>query len=375
MRNLYRPILIIITTVCLLPTIAYAQLFDAEDGVRFRIEPVAQDLGVVWALAFISEDELMFTERRGTINTLNLATGEVTRLGGVPDIYASGQGGMLDIALPPGYQRGDYLYIVYSKELDGQGVTVLARARLDGQSFEQWEELLVTESASSTGRHYGSRIVFDGEGHLFFSVGDRGVRENGQDLTTHAGTIVRLHLDGSVPADNPFVNQPDALPEIWSYGHRNPQGMVYDTANNRFWAIEHGPRGGDELNLILPGLNYGWAVISHGKEYWGPMRVGEATSRPGYEDPRKIYTPSIAPGSLLLYEGAAFPTWDGNLLVGALKLRHINRIVLDEDGMPVHEERLLESLNERIRALAADSRGNVYFSTDSGTIMRMVPEV
>ena len=294
MRNLYRPILIIITTVCLLPTIAYAQLFDAEDGVRFRIEPVAQDLGVVWALAFISEDELMFTERRGTINTLNLATGEVTRLGGVPDIYASGQGGMLDIALPPGYQRGDYLYIVYSKELDGQGVTVLARARLDGQSFEQWEELLVTESASSTGRHYGSRIVFDGEGHLFFSVGDRGVRENGQDLTTHAGTIVRLHLDGSVPADNPFVNQPDALPEIWSYGHRNPQGMVYDTANNRFWAIEHGPRGGDELNLILPGLNYGWAVISHGKEYWGPMRVGERPAGPAMKT-RARYIPHPLP--------------------------------------------------------------------------------
>ena len=157
--------------------------------------------------------------------------------------------------------------------------------------------MLITRSASTPGRHFGSRITFDGTGHLFFSVGDRGVRPNGQDLSTHAGSILRLTLDGSVPENNPFVQQRSALPEIWSYGHRNPQGIFYDRKKRRLWSIEHGPRGGDEINLILPGRNYGWPVISYGKEYWGPVQVGEGTEKEGMEQPVKFYVPSIAPGS------------------------------------------------------------------------------
>ena len=208
---------------------------------------------------------------------------------------------------------------------------------------------------------------------FFFGVGDRGERPNGQDLTNHAGSIIRLNLDGSIPQDNPFVNSNAALPEIWSYGHRNPQGLAFDEISNKLWEIEHGPRGGDEINLIKSGANYGWPVISYGKEYWGPLSVGEGTHRKGMEQPIKYYVPSIAPGSLTIYSGNAFPMWKGNLFSGALILRHINRIVLNSKNKAIKEERLLEALDERIRAIAESPQGWLYFSTDSGKIYRLSP--
>jgi glucose/arabinose dehydrogenase len=186
-----------------------------------------------------------------------------------------------------------------------------------------------------------------------------------QDLGNHAGSILRLNLDGSVPADNPFVGKPDARNEIWSFGHRNPQGLLFDRESRRLWSIEHGPRGGDEINLIIKGGNYGWPIISHGKEYWGPVSIGEGRSKPGMEPPRKVYIPSIAPASLILYRGQAFPEWRGDLFAGALKLRHLNRVSLSESGQAIAETRLLEDLDERIRALAQSLEGWIYLSTDS----------
>ena len=233
--------------------------------------------------------------------------------------------------------------------------------------------MLLTRSAESSALHFGSRIAFDGKGHLFFTVGDRGERSNSQNLSTHAGSVLRLHLTGEVPADNPFLGTKNALPEIWSYGHRNPQGIAYDFERNRLWSIEHGPRGGGEINLILRGRNYGWPVVSYGKEYWINLRVGEAAEKEGMEHPVKVYVPSIAPASLLLYSGGAFPKWKGNLFSGALALRHLNRVVLDETGKAVAEERLLESLGERIRALAEDVKGRLYLSTGGGRILRLSP--
>jgi glucose/arabinose dehydrogenase len=234
--------------------------------------------------------------------------------------------------------------------------------------------LLVTESATDTRKHFGSRIAFDANGHVFFGVGDRGKRPMAQDLSNHVGTIIRLNLDGSVPSDNPYFGNPGTRSEVWSFGHRNPQGLVFDVPTSRLWEIEHGPRGGDEINLITKARNYGWPVISHGKEYWGPVAVGEGTSKPGMEQPRKVYIPSIAPGSLVLYRGKAFPEWYGNLFAGALKLRHLNRIELSPSGQVVNEERILEDLNERIRALAISPEDWIYFSTDSGRILRILPE-
>ena len=339
----------------------------------FRVEEVARGFGVPWGMAFVAPKQLLITERSGRISLLELDRGTRLAITGVPEVQVAGQGGLLDVAVAPDYRPGGWIYFTYVKAVDGEGVTTLARAKLQTQRLEQWQELLVSQSRSGTSRHFGSRIAFDDQGFVYFGIGDRGERPNGQDLGNHAGSILRLQRDGQVPADNPFSGDTSALAEIWSYGHRNPQGLVFDPNKRRLWAIEHGPRGGDELNLVTAGANYGWPVISYGKEYWGPFAVGEGTEREGMVQPVKYYVPSIAPGSLLYYDGEAFPAWRGNLFAGALALRHLNRIVLDENGRAVGEERLLENLNERMRALAQGPKGWIYLSTDSGRILRLRP--
>ena len=345
--------------------------------MSLRLEQVADGLGIPWGMCFLSANHLLVTERDGAVRLVETGIdsdrGRVSQLNNVPDVLAKGQGGMLDIAVSPNYKKDGWIYFTYVKEVNGQGVTVLSRAKLIGSRFSNWQELLVTKSSTEKSHHYGSRITFDERGHVFFAVGDRGVRKNAQDLSNHAGSIMRLNLDGSVPEDNPFSKNKQFLPEVWSVGHRNPQGLAYDAKNERLWSIEHGPRGGDEINLIHAGENYGWPAISYGKEYWGPIAVGEGTHRKGMEQPVKVYTPSIAPGSLLLYSGNALPDWKGDLLSGALKLQHINRIVLSQQGEVLKEERLLEDLDERIRALAQSPQGWLYFSTDSGKIFRLRP--
>lgn len=348
-------------------------LSGRSEGMEFHVDEVARDLGVPWGLAFLGPSELLVTERQGQVVLVQLETGKKTIVQGGPQVLSKGQGGLLDVAVPKDYPLADWIYFTYSKNQAGMGATTLARAHLSGKRLVDWQELLVTKSATTASHHFGSRIAFDGRGHLFFTVGDRGHRPNGQDLMTHAGSVLRLRLDGSVPEDNPFASNGLALPEIWSYGHRNPQGISYDSIHNRLWSIEHGPRGGDEINLILPGQNYGWPVVSHGKEYWGPIPVGEATSKAGMVDAVKVYIPSIAPGSLLLYSGKAFKKWRGNLFAGALVMRHLNRVVLSESGEAVQEERLLTELEERVRAVVESSEGWLYFSTDSGRIFRLRP--
>ncbi|WP_410000103.1 PQQ-dependent sugar dehydrogenase [Photobacterium sp. TY1-4] len=359
-----------------LQSVAAPVLQGVSEGQRWEVTKVTGGLGSPWGMAWIAPAQLIITQRPGTAIKLDLKTGQLTRLSGLPEVADRGQGGLLDVAISPdslsiGHQP--WLYFTYSKPTQDGAVTTLARARLTQNSLTNWQDLLVTDSATSTSRHFGSRIAFDQQGHVFFSVGDRGERPNGQDLTTHAGSILRLNLDGSVPGSNPFVNQSPAHPEIWSYGHRNPQGLAYDPEHQRLWAIEHGPRGGDEINLILKGRNYGWPVTSHGKEYWGPLDVGEAEEKPGIESPRTVYVPSIAPGSLLLYTGEAFPKWRGNLFAGALKLQHINRIAVSAEGKTQETERLVGALNERIRALLQSPEGWIYFATDSGNLYRLAP--
>ena len=345
----------------------------AQPDPNFTVEQIAQGLGVPWGMTFLNHRELLFTEREGAVKILNLDNLKITTLEGAAEVVAKGQGGMLDVAKSPDYASRNWIYFTYSKSTGSGVVTTLARALRVGNRLSEWQDLLITDSATKTGRHFGSRIAFDGKGHVYFSIGDRGERNNAQNLSNHAGKIIRLRLDGSVPVDNPFLNKQDVRAEIWSYGHRNPQGLLYDTKNNNLWSIEHGPRGGDEINLIIKGSNYGWPVVSYGKEYWGPVSVGEGTEKTGMEQPLKVYIPSIAPGSLLLYSGDAFPQWQGSLFSGALKLTHLNRISITADNKAISEERLLENLNERIRALALSPEGWIYFSTDSGKIMRMRP--
>jgi glucose/arabinose dehydrogenase len=374
MRTL--PLLCLLTAFALPGHAASPQVINSEKAT-FTLEQVADGLGIPWGMAFISDSQILITERDGTIKLLDTDRNTVTPIQGAPEVYADGQGGLLDVAVPPGYKAGDWIYFTFVRDNMSEGVTVLARAKLVSDRMEQWQDLLETDSASGTGRHFGSRIAFDAtddeSGYIYFGVGDRGIRANGQDLSNHASTVMRLHRDGSVPKDNPFSQQENVPAEIWSYGHRNPQGMAYDAGNKRLWLIEHGPRGGDEINLVLPGRNYGWPVISYGKEYWGPLSVGEGTHKEGMEQPVKQYTPSIAPGSLLFYTGDAFPAWQGNLFTGALKLTHLNRVTLSDDAKAIGEERLLQDLDERIRALAQSPEGWLYFSTDSGKIYVIKP--
>jgi glucose/arabinose dehydrogenase len=344
-----------------------------QKNPEFILEQVANGLGIPWGMVFLSPDQLIFTERNGHIKLLNLTSLQVVTLSGGPAVFFKGQGGMLDVAIGPNYSTEGWIYFTYSKPTGSGAATTLARAKQKDKRLTDWQDLLVSKSATEESHHFGSRIAFDDESHIFFSIGDRGVRDLAQQLDGHAGSILRLNLDGSVAAGNPFLDDDNALDEIWSYGHRSPQGLQFDLDRKILWSSEHGPRGGDEINWVRKGRNYGWPVISHGKEYWGPFDIGEGREKKGMEQPVKVYIPSIAPGSLLLYSGVAFPSWRGNLFSGALKLQHLNRVSISNDNQAMDEERLLTDLKQRIRALAQSPEGWIYLSTDSGNIFRLRP--
>ncbi|MCE2571951.1 PQQ-dependent sugar dehydrogenase [Motilimonas eburnea] len=342
--------------------------FVIPSAFAWQAEKIASGFTLPWAIAYVDEQTLLVTEREGIIKRLDLTTGKQTPLAEI-NVVAKGQGGLLDIAKSP-FTKGTY-YFTYSKNQQGQSATTLAMARYQDGKFSQWQDLLVTDSRSNTTRHFGSRITFD-QSSVYFTLGDRGERENGQNTQTHAGSILRLNPDGSIPKTNPFINNPKVRDEIYSYGHRNPQGIWYDSQTKQLWSIEHGPRGGDEINLIQAGANYGWPITSHGQEYWGPFDVGEAKEKPGIESPVKVYVPSIAPGSLVLYRGDKFPELNGKLIAGALKLMHLNVITLNEQNQAIDEQRLLENLNERIRDLEITPAGDILFATDNGKIYRLI---
>lgn len=342
----------------------------------YSLEKVGEVKGVPWGLTFVDDNLAFVTTREGSAYLLDVRTGDLALISGLPDVYARGQGGLMDVAISPQSlesdnsaitnKNGKQLYFTYSKPAKGGSATALATAKLVGATLKDWKDLIVTQSITDTSRHYGSRIAFDDNGHLFFSIGDRGERPNGQDLTTHAGSILRLTLNGAQPASNPDLGG-QALPEIWSYGHRNPQGLFFDKQSQQLWSVEHGPRGGDEINLILKGKNYGWPITSHGKEYWGPISVGESEEKAGIESPKKVYVPSIAPSSLVLYRGKHYPELNGKILIGALKLTHINVV----DPQSFAETRLFADLGERIRSIAISPSEHLYFGTDNGNIYQI----
>jgi glucose/arabinose dehydrogenase len=339
--------------------------------LNLKVDEVLNGFDLIWSIAFIDEDRLIINEKDGDIFLHDFKKNQTTKIKNSFDILHKGQGGLLDVQVSPNYKKDKWLYFTYVKDINSQGATTLIRAKLKGSMLIELQELLVSKSRTNTSAHFGSRITFDNKGHVFFSIGDRGLRNNSQNLNNHAGTIIRLNMDGSTPKDNPFINNPDALDEVYSYGHRNPQGIFFDEQKNRLFAIEHGPRGGDEINLIKKGANYGWPIISFGKEYWSPLSVGEGTHKEGMENPLKVYIPSIAPSSLLVYSGKLFKEFKGNLFSGALKLRHLNRIVLNENGEPLKEVRYLEDLGERIRDIIESPKGYIFISTDSGKVLKL----
>lgn len=350
----------------------HAQPLYQDDTLKAEL--VSQFTGVIWGLSVLNDSEAVITLRKGQAFHVNVITGQQTALSGLPNIATRGQGGLLDVATSPEFDTTHWLYFTYSKPTSYGAAVTLARAKLMGTQLTDWEDLIITQSASSSGQHFGSRIAFDEQGYLYFGIGDRGERPNGQNLSNHAGSILRLHLDGRIPSDNPFVEQANAQAAIWSYGHRNPQGLFFDTNTQTLWSNEHGPRGGDEINQIKSGANYGWPIVSHGKEYWGPISVGDGTEKAGIEPPLKVFIPSIAPSSLHVYQGQLFKDWQGGVISTALAKRHLNLVKFDQQGNST-ENRFLEDLDERFRSIAEDSKGYLYLGTDSGKLIKLSPYI
>jgi len=368
------PWLVLPLLLLLVSLAAYASEQGSTTGsADYRVVPLAGGLSHPWALAFLPEGDILISERPGRLRIFRDGALLPDPVPGLPDITATGQGGLLDLALHPDFDDNRWLYFTYAAAV-GRGVTTrLARARLEGDRLQDIEVLFTAEPASRGGRHFGSRIVFDNDGYVFLSVGDRGDMPRAQRLDDHAGSIIRLHDDGRVPQDNPFVGRADTRPEIYAWGVRNPQGMALHPETGMLWEHEHGPRGGDEINIIEPGLNYGWPVITHGIDYSGAV-IGEGIrEKEGMEQPLHHWTPSIAPSGMAFYEGDAFPGWDGDLLVGALAHRHLARLSLDDDAV-VSEVRMLEDQNRRIRdARVRDGLIYVLTDHDPGELLRIEP--
>ncbi|MEO1200657.1 MAG: PQQ-dependent sugar dehydrogenase [Pseudomonadota bacterium] len=358
-----------------LSSAAFGQTIATDTG-DIIVETVASGLEHPWGLDFLPDGSMLVTERAGRIRHV-LPDGTVSApLSGPPQTEAWGQGGMLDIAVAPDFTETGDVYVTYAAIERGRAGTALWRGRFDpaaAQGFSQGEVLFRMDRLTRGTRHFGSRIVFSADGEtLWFTIGDRGEPDRSQDPDDHAGSVIRLNRDGSVPADNPFVNG-GGRPEIWSIGHRNAQGAALHPETGALWTVSHGARGGDEINIPIAGLNYGWPVISYGRHYSG-LRIGVGTEASGLEQPIYYWDPSIAPSGALFYTGEAFPAWHGNLLVGALRDRLLSRLTLDGETV-ASEERLLMELNERIRDVVQGPDGFVYLLTDSpqGRVLRLRP--
>lgn len=327
---------------------------------------------VIWSFDFIDKNTLIYTLRQGQIFIYEISTKKHTELPHPRDIHAKGQGGMMDVKVSPSFKSDALIYFSFSKPgKKNLSTTEVARAGYKKGKLVDWHTLFTAQPFYSTSHHYGSRIAFDHDGHIFISIGDRGHRDKAQSLETHNGKIIRLKLDGQVPDDNPWVKTKNALPEIWSHGHRNPQGIFWHASSNTLWESEHGPKGGDEINKIIRGKNYGWPVITHGREYHGP-KIGEGTQKAGMIQPIYHYTPSIAPSSLMVYSGKKNKALKDWLCMGALALQHINCI--DPLAEKPTESRFFVNTYGRVRYIAEDTQGDILFSTDAGVLYRFDPE-
>lgn len=340
------------------------------------LERIVGDLEHPWAIDFLPDGRMLVTERPGRLSIID-EDGNVERVEGTPEVAAQRQGGLLEVLLHPEFNENQLVYLTYSKD-DGSGqtATALARGRLENNALVDLEDLYVQERFSDPGRHYGSKLAWMPDGTLLMSIGDRGSEPpRAQDLQDSAGKLIRLTDDGGIPRDNPFVDRDDVLPEIYTIGNRNIQGLVVHPETGAIWATEHGPRGGDELNLMQPGGNYGWPAVSRGRDYRTEEQFGDSVrSRPDMIDPVIDWTPSIAASGLAVLTTSHFPAWQGNLLAGGLRSEQIRRVVF-EDGVPVHEEELLRGEIGRIRDLRIGPDGNIYVVTDhsDGALYRISP--
>jgi glucose/arabinose dehydrogenase/lysophospholipase L1-like esterase len=338
---------------------------------EFATTVITDQLKMPWSFAFMPGGDVLVTERGGTLQRLNPATGQLSPITGVPEVFYEGQGGLLDIALHPDFPQQGWVYLTYSAPLGkGRSTTRLARAVLDGDALRNLEVLYTTDPVQKTKKHYGGRLLFSDE-YLYMTMGERGHQELAQRVDNDLGKVLRFYRDGTIPADNPFVGMPGARPAIYTYGHRNPQGLARHPVSGEIWVSEHGPQGGDELNRLVAGANYGWPVITYGEEYGGG-KIGVGTAKDGMEQPTYYYVPSIATSGLAFYQGTRFPAWNGSAFIGALRALHLNRLSFDPDG-GVTEHRLLADLNLRLRDVKQGPEGDLYLLSEQGSLIRLHP--
>lgn len=359
---------LILMTLPVLATSAMAQVLQTNAG-PVAVTRMISGLDTPWAIGHLPDGGFLVTERDGSL--LLVRDGQASKVAGVPRVWASGQGGLLDVTVARDFSRTREIFLTFSKRQRSGAGTALAIGRLsrDGRRLSNVRTLFEAAPGGSGGRHFGSRVVEARDGTLLVTIGDRGDRPSAQDRSNHNGTIVRINRDGSVPRDNPFVGQADIRPEIWSYGHRNPQGAALDL-QGRLWTSEHGAKGGDEVNNIRKGANYGWPVISYGVHYSG-RKIGEGTHKPGMEQPELYWDPSIAPSGLLIYSGRLWPQWKGDLFVGSLKFNHISRI---EGGSIREAEQIKGPETERVRDITEAPDGSIWFiSVGQGAVFRLSP--
>ena len=357
-----------------------AASFAKERGFRsekhgFRLVTLVEGLENPWSIAFLPDGRMLVTERPGRLRIVSkdfrLEPGPVE---GLPPIVEAGQGGLFDVVLHPRYAENGWIYISYNGPGSGGWATELLRARLEGNRLTGTQVLFRLQPKSRKGQHFGGRIVFDRKGFVYLTLGDRGDKERAQQLDDHAGSVIRLHDDGRVPADNPLVNRPPARPEKFTLGNRNMQGAALHPQTGELWTHEHGPQGGDEVNVMRAGRNYGWPVVTYGVNYGVGTRIGEGTEKPGMEQPLYYWVPSIAPSGMTFYRGERFPNWRGNLFVGSLKFQMLARLELDGEKI-VKEERLIQGELGRIRDVRTGPDGYIYLLTDApdGVLARIEP--
>ena len=341
-----------------------------------QLHTLTADLSHPWGMAFLPDGQLLITERGGKLRRFHPEQGLSSPLLGVPAVKAEGQGGLLDVAISPEFATDSLVYLSYAEPGDdGSSGTAVMRARLDGEALVDAQVIFRQSPKIVSGHHYGSRLIFDRDGFLFITLGDRGQRPMAQELNNHMGTLIRINQDGSVPADNPLVGRDDALPEIWSFGHRNQQGGALNPWTGKVWTHEHGPRGGDEVNIPAAGKNYGWPIITHGINYSGlPIPEAEGKSKEGLEQPHYVWEVSPAVSGMAFYASDKVPGWQHSLFVGAMAQRALIRLSLEGDTV-VAEERLLEKQGWRIRDVKVGPDGAVYLLTDEdrGRLLKLAP--
>ncbi|PIB38793.1 PQQ-dependent sugar dehydrogenase [Maribacter sp. 4G9] len=345
---------------------------STPDQVPFDAELFVDDLQIPWGFTFLPDGSMLITEKNGDL--VHFFNGKKTKIANAPKIYQRGQGGLLDIELHPDYEKNGWIYLSYASP-DGDskgGNTAIMRAKLDGNKLVQNEVLYKAVPNTTKGQHFGSRIVFDKNGYLFFSIGERGERDiNPQDITRDGGKIYRLNDDGSVPKDNPFVGKNGAKTAIYSYGHRNPQGLAVHPSTGEIWDNEHGPRGGDEINIVKKGANYGWPVVTYGINYSGTP-ITDNTKMDGMEQPIHYWVPSIAPSGMVFITTDKYKGWKGSVLVGSLAFQYLERLELNENNV-TGREKLMDGVG-RVRSIEEGPDGLIYVGVEGKGIYKLNPK-